>query len=129
MTFRESTHCDCCGATAAVHAALMASCAACLSRLCSSAMSSEWATWFSFERPTPRDFTSVLTFDQSDAPTRADLAVAFRDMGLHNDAVAEAVIAIANDPTQCSKVGSLVLGALAPGARNVFRNVAGVRPL
>jgi len=79
-----------------------------LNRACRAALA-QWTEWFA----TPRHVETSGPDVAVEAVTHSDLAIAYAEMGLHADALAESVKAAASDSAQCAAHGERILGALS----------------
>lgn len=106
---RSAPGCTSCGRPPVVVVARGAACAACLGNLCLDALRS-WELWFDEAAPAT---VAIAELRAEHAGTHADLGLAYAEMGLTTDALAEHVIAIASASEVVSRSGAYVLGHLS----------------
>ncbi len=107
--WRNERPCTSCGRDSVLGVARGSACAECLHNLCLSAVES-WHLWFSEDRP---KYLGSRKMAAEDAETHADLALAYAEMTLVPDAIAESVIAIASEPSFAARSGGYILDHLS----------------
>lgn len=107
--WRAVPGCTSCGREPVVSVARGSACAPCLGNLCADAVGS-WKLWFVEEAPATLGGAELAA---EHALTHSDLGLAYAEMGLTADALAECVIAVASSDELAARSGAFVLGHLS----------------